>query len=67
MTLSLAAQLVSNTSWLDAKETRAMVKDIVDKKDVCDCSYPLHLVPSRNSHGHRGEGTTQDQTLANPA
>ena len=35
----------------DAKETKAIVKDIVEKMDARDCSYPLDLVviPGRSS------------------
>ena len=36
----------------DAKETKAVVKDIVHKMDARDCSYPLNFVviPGRSSH-----------------
>ena len=42
--LSLTTRFILNIVWLDANETKAMVKDIVDKIDARECSYPRDLV-----------------------
>lgn len=47
--------------WLDAKETKAIVKSIVDKMDARDCSCPLYLfvTPCGCSHTVIGEKVLQ--------
>ena len=38
-----STQSILNTFWLDAKETKAIFKDIVNKMDARECSYPREV------------------------
>ena len=59
-------EFILNICWLDTKEIKVMVKDIVHKMDARDCLYLPHLIkiPYMSLHGHRGGCTSEAPTLA---
>ena len=58
----MATRFVLNIFWLDVKQAKAMVKDIVDKMDARQCSYPPDFVamPSSSSHTAVGKEMLQN-------
>jgi hypothetical protein len=68
VTLSFFAQILSvfcldiKGTKDDAKDTKAIVQDIISKLNAGDCLYPLNLgaIPFRNSHAVIGEVLLQN-------